>query len=372
MVNTGVLPIPTAKGGAENHVWYLSRGLADLGVEVDLVADTTQDMDLPHISVYPANTPNLKLFGRGFSGYLLRHAIGGVYAFRAARKLLNNRSYDVVHVHGRVAPFLISFVKRDTPMVFTVNDDPPSRDQQNYRLYYISYKLFQNTAAKRAQHVIAVHEELRKYLLSLPIDAERVSTIPNGVDVNVFSGEGRKDEQTILFVGSLTNRKGVKYLLEALAKTDQMKCKIVGSGVEMDSLVNMTKNFNIADRVTFVGDVSPYELPLYYNSASAFVLPSLREALPLSILEAMSCGLPVITTNVSGMPQVIQDGYNGFLVEPANSEELYQRIELLASNPELREEMGEKARKLVSEEYRWDIISKKTLDVYERVQKMKI
>jgi glycosyltransferase involved in cell wall biosynthesis len=368
MVNTGVFPVPTPMGGTENYVYYLTKSLSQHAIEIDLVSDIGENAKFNRkINIHPINLPEFSLFDKGFKGYMLRHAVGGFYAFKKATKLLKSDHYDIIHVHGRIAPFLLSFFKNNTPLVFTLHDDPPSREQPNYYAYKISYKLFQETAAKKASHIIVVHTRLKNDLTNLSIDPNKISVIPTGVDVDLFKNGKTNPESSVIFVGSLTKRKGINYLLEAVSKIDNIKLIIVGDGPEMGSLRLLANSLAISERVTFAGSVAPHGLPRYYSYASIFVLPSLREALPLSLLEAMSCGLPIIATNISGMSEVIKDGYNGFLVEPANVEQLKEKIKFLAENPELCREIGKNARKTVEEKYSWDVVAKKTLKVYEKV-----
>ena len=371
MISTGVFPVPTSRGGAENHVYYLSKSLSERGIEIDLVSDIGNNAEFNgNINTYPINMPEYSVFERGFPGYMLRHFAGGFYAFKKARELLKSNHYDVIHVHGRVAPFLLSLFKNDTPLVFTLHDDPPSKGQASYYIYRISYKLFQETAARRASQIIPVHTKLKEELIKMKINADKISVIPNGVDVNLFKGQQEKEdyeENVILFVGSLTKRKGVNYLLEVISNIKETRLIIVGDGPEMKPLVQQGNQLKINGRVTFMGNINPEDLPNYYLSASIFILPSLREAFPLSILEAMSCNLPVIATNTSGMPEVIKDGYNGFLVEPKNVEQLREKIKLLVKNPCLCREMGKNARKTVEEKYSWDSVARNVINVYENV-----
>lgn len=369
MVNTGVFPVPTSRGGAENHVYYLSRSLSKLGIEIDLVSDigTNAEFD-DNIHTHPINLPEYSVFEKGFLGYMLRHSLGGFYAFKTTRELLKQNNYDLIHVHGRVAPFLTSRFSKNIPIVFTLNDDPPVKEQSNYLTYKVSYRLLQETAAKRATHIIAVHNQQKKELINKGINREKISVIPNGVDIDLFK-KTKKDtiDNKILFVGSLTKRKGVKYLLEAHSKINNVELWIVGDGPERSQLEGIASNLGVDERVIFVSTVSPTKLPDYYSSASIFVLPSLREAFPLSILEAMSCSLPVVASNTSGIPEVIEDEYNGFLTEPANVEQLRSKIEFLFETPELIRKMGKNARKTIEKSYSWDVIANQTVKVYRNV-----
>lgn len=367
-VNTGVFAVPTSRGGTENHVYYLSRSLSKQEIEIDLVSDVGENAEFGNINVHPINLPEFFLFDKGFKGYMLRHAVGGLYAFNKARELLNSNHYDIIHVHGRLTSLFLSLFKNNIPLVFTLHDDLPSRKQPHYYTYKLSYKVFQQTVAKRASHVIVYHTKLKNYLTNLSIDPNKISVIPNGVDIDLFMmNKKERSENCLIFVGFLTKRKGVNYLLEAVSKIGNIRLIIVGDGPEKKSLKLLANALNISENVTFVGSIGHHELSNYYSQASIFILPSFSEAFPQVVLQAMSCGLATIATNISGLPEVITAGYNGFLVEPANVEQLREKIRILAHNPNLSKQIGKNARKIVEERYRWDIIAKQTIRVYKKV-----
>jgi hypothetical protein len=113
--------------------------------------------------------------------------------------------------------------------------------------------------------------------------------------------------------------------------------------------------------------VSLKELVTWYQKADIFVLPSSHEAFPLVILEAMACETPVVASSIGDIPDIIQDGATGFLVEPGSSEELSQKIIELLEDDELRERMGKRARSVVKAKYDWKNISTMIANVYEKV-----
>lgn len=138
-------------------------------------------------------------------------------------------------------------------------------------------------------------------------------------------------------------------------------------GLKKKRLINKSKKLKIDDRVEFLDNLSLKLLVEYYNKSSFLVLPSFSETTGLVILEAFACGKPAIGTSVGDIPNIIKDGYNGFLVEPANVEQLKEKLEFLLQNPELCQEMGKNARKTVEKKYSWGTIAKQTVEVYEKV-----
>lgn len=150
----------------------------------------------------------------------------------------------------------------------------------------------------------------------------------------------------ILFVGRLGKRKGVFDLLKVVEEADDMLDRkivldICGDG-EVEKVRKKIEEKRLGHRVVHLGWCSRKELEEHYSNAMLCILPSYHEGLPMSVLEAMSHGIPCIASKVAAIPEVIQEGYNGFLIEPGNIEEIRKAIEQLVDSPKLRMELGEK------------------------------
>ncbi len=378
MVNTGVFPIPTPRGGAENHVYYLSKEFAKLGYDVHVVSDVENNCDLKNlknIKIIPINLPNLKLFEMGFYGYALRHLLGGIYSAKKAFFYMKEvKDFDIVHIRGQIPSFLLSIIPfRNNSWIYTLHSDPPKKGVNNYLIYKSAFKLCEYTA-KRVDFTIAVSENGRDYLIKkLKIDKDKVAWIPPGTDVETFKPLNINREDFCMFVGSLTKRKGLEYLIKAiylLREKDNKKlnCLIVGDGPEKQNLMKLVNKYNLNDQIKFMGIISDKKvLCELYNKSIFFVLPSITEGLPQAMLEAMACEKAVCVTKTSGIPRVIKDGYNGFLVEPKDPEKLREVLCYMLDNPDLCKEVGKNARKTVEENFSWKIIAKKTLEVYKKV-----
>jgi len=207
--------------------------------------------------------------------------------------------------------------------------------------------------------------------------AESIIVIPNGVDLKMFSPANRPiyrerlrrkydispRELVLMFAGGDWERKGVLYLIGALALLPRLDVRllIIGSGDE-EFYGQLAELKQVRERIIFVSHSSnPSE---YYAASDVFVFPTIYEPFGLVILEAMASALPVITSRVAGAADVIVDGVNGLLLrEPSDVNDLAARIELLLSNAELRKTMGEYARK-TAEDLSWDQVAEKTIDVY--------
>ncbi len=209
----------------------------------------------------------------------------------------------------------------------------------------------------------------------------RCVTIYNGVDLNVFSNlngvRPRMREQLgvnakdiVLFAaGNLTEVKGYGYLIKAIRLTRlvgaPMKCFIAGQGELKKELETLINDLDLNDKVELLGYRD--DIPYLLAASDIFCMPSINEALGYSLLEAMAAGLPVIATDVGGIPEVVTNGKEGILVPPKDAESLAKAIEKLAVNPELRIQMGNLGRKTVEERFSVDKMLSDTAHVFEEI-----
>jgi colanic acid/amylovoran biosynthesis glycosyltransferase len=159
----------------------------------------------------------------------------------------------------------------------------------------------------------------------------------------------------ILCVGRLVPEKGQTVLLEALAtlarRGHRVALTLAGEGPSRPALEELAQNLGIAAQVTFLGAVGQEEIGALYESASIFCLPSFAEGVPVVLMEAMAMQVPVLSTHITGIPELIEDGLTGLLVSPGRADQLADALERLLSDPELAGELVVKARAKVLEEF---------------------
>ncbi len=230
-------------------------------------------------------------------------------------------------------------------------------------------------AMGRADVVIAVSSEWYKYLTQL-VPAERVQIIYNCIDVNSFCPRSWSQDNhatNALFIGSVGSRKGAFDLIEASshflkARDRSLQVWIAGyseKGGDLERALARIKELQLEDVCQLLGTVYGKKKLDLLSAADLFVLPSYSEGLPLAILEAMSAGLPIVTTPVGGIPDVIKDGFNGFLVPPGDIKALAERIDILAKNPVLREKMGMRNREIAERELDVHPCVERLVNLYE-------
>lgn len=174
----------------------------------------------------------------------------------------------------------------------------------------------------------------------------------------------------ILYLGGFSERKNVHSLIKAFSKVynnldKEYKLVIVGSYRDSSQkLIKLVEKLNMTNNILFTGFVSQAELPIFYNACEAFVYPSTYEGFGLPPLEAMNCGTPVITSNVTSIPEVVGDA--GILINPYDISNLTTAIGNLLSNESLRNELSKKGYER-SKDFSWKKTAENTLSVYEKV-----
>lgn len=218
---------------------------------------------------------------------------------------------------------------------------------------------------KRADYIIAPSIFAREYLMSRGINKNRIFLVPFGIDcatkISVPKKFFRGRKLRIIYVGHINLMKGVPYLLSALDSIDLKSIDVYFVGQILISNSIIAKWF---DKYHFVGVIPRSEVEQYYNWADILIFPTLCDSFGMVVLEALSHGLPVITTSNSGC--IIKDGEEGFVVPIKNSEALADRINKFICNPYLVEEMSKKALQL-SKEYSFEKYSQRLVKTFLKI-----
>ena len=212
---------------------------------------------------------------------------------------------------------------------------------------------------------IAVSKNLALKMISFGVTEDKIIILRNAVDTNRFKPTNNQKireiyninnkDILILFVGYLDTFKGIFELINAFYKIQHdnknVKLMIVGTGPKEHEIKDKVIKMNLKNSITFTGNLKPEEIPDYYPAADIFALPSHTEGLPLVVLEAMSCGLPIIASNVGGIPEVVNEGKNGFLISPKNEEILTEKLRILIKNTQLRKQFAKKSAEIIENEF---------------------
>ncbi len=232
-----------------------------------------------------------------------------------------------------------------------------------------------------ADKVLSVSEDLKLHIVNLGISEDKVSVVPNGVDTEKFKPAGKEyargllnlpqNKKMVLFVGALRKIKGVDYLIEAAKNVVDANTELYMVGRDdglKKSLEKRAQELKIADCIKFIGPVNHEDIPLWISASDILVLPSLSEGRPNVVLEALACEVPVVATNVGGIPELMVNGETGYLVPAKNPVELSEKVNKLLEDGDLRVRMGKLGRKsIIQRGLTWEAHAEKTVDIYSKL-----
>ena len=378
-------------GGTGSYVYYLSNELLknDYKIHVITGSNQTQDKQVnPQLDVSFLKIPKMPIV----KSFLLAGT-----SHRKLSSIRKTANIDITHPQLPLTPSFAVPPNFGKTLVCTVHStwkgeaeairsEPYSRLNANEK-FLVSFnwflRIFEESMLHRARKIIAVSDftkwELTNYY---NIPENKIRVIHNGVDINKFkpAEDKRKikaelgfnpDDIAIVSVGRLYARKGLFTLIESIPaiikRFPNAKFIISGKGqsYEMHKLVAHAEKLNVKNSIIFTGYYPDGKLPKLYQAADIFAFSTFYEHHPFAVLEALSTGLPVVTTRVGGIPESITDGKNGFMCQPFNSKEFSERILHLLENPKEADEMGQKARRTIVEQLDWRIVVKDAMAVYE-------
>ncbi len=386
------------KGGADRYMLEVSKLLEERGHHV-----------IPFAMHDPQNLPSV--YGRYFVSSVTTDHVPGpraalktfgrlLYSFEAKRnlaQLLKKTRPDIAHVHNiytQISPSVLDllYVKK-IPVVMTVHDYhlimpnymmwahgrtadfskksllslTLSRFHKNSYAASFAQALAYKFHRSRKSYELAVKKFIapslfmRDQLISHGFNERQVVHIPHFVDTGDKVPQYH-DKGYILYVGRLTEEKGIDVLLRAMQGLPDVPCKIVGTGPEEASLHILGDKM---PNVTFEGYQSGRALSEFIAGARAVVVPSIwNEVFGLVVLEAMAFGKPVIASDIGALPEVVIDRHTGFLVPPADVQALREAIARLAEDPILATQMGRAGRLLVEQKYNPDQHYLRLMEVY--------
>lgn len=372
---TGEVIFHSHDGGVENVAYSLAVEMAKKGHEIFIF---TSSMDSTN-SVEDYGKIKIYRYRKNFIIGQAPISLDLLY-----KPLTSGLSLDIVHTHmGNLpAPLTALFFSmiKNKPFVVTHHGDWIGGYGGIKRK--IGVFLFNNYLCDfiltHTDSIIGLsrsHVEDSRFLKKYPT---KIEIIPNGINSNNFDisyskEECRnllnlpKDKSIILFVGSLTPRKAPDILLNAMKKVVQ-ECSdsylvLVGDGSWKNDLKEMAKTLGIDKDVLFTGFIDDDMKILHYKAADIFVLPSLSEAFPLTLMEAAASGLPLVGSGLECLKEIIDVDYNGFLTKTGDHDDLADKLIHLLNNKELRLKMGINSKNKVRE-FSWEKVAQDTEEVY--------
>jgi glycosyltransferase involved in cell wall biosynthesis len=382
-------------GGGETQARALAEGLVAEGFEVMVLtrrshASLKRIERFGQVAVYrlpPVGRQHLKKWGLMFTGLL------------ALIKL--RRQYDLIFVSGfRVIGMPAVIVSRllGKPCVLKADNNGEMSGaffaagmakiglNSNSSLFRLFISM-RNRILRKATGFVAISTEILNELTTYGVTPPKLAFIPNSVDAKIFCPVSshtkeslRKDlalppEHTIvIYAGRLVSYKGLPLLLQVWKRlrceNDRICLLLVGSGsLDIHNCEEELRDFvrtnDLRDTVLFTGEVR--NVNKYLQASDIFVFPTKKEAFGISLIEAMACGLSVISTSVGGVKDILQHGQNGLVIQPSDFQQLYSALDMLITNVPLSACLGQAAWRTIQDRYSAEIVTQEYVELFKRI-----
>lgn len=284
------------------------------------------------------------------------------------RKLIKKEKPDTIFLCSSKAGFLGSLAAKGMNIKVIYRIGGWTFNDPRCRLSKGMYKQIEKISAKWKQYIIVNSEYERKQAIKLGIKPkQKIVTVYNGVDLNkldfllpeqarekVLGEIERKEKDKDCLLGTIANlypSKGLEYLITSanalIKKNPRIVFVVIGEGEEREKLEKLIEKYDLKNNFFLIGAIP--EAYKYLKAFDIFVLSSVKEGLPWTILEAMAAETPIVATKVAGIPEVLEDKSSGLLVESKNPKQLAKAIKRLLDNKELKKKLANQARKRVEE-----------------------
>ncbi len=370
---------PPHIGGLENHVEVLGQEQGKLGHEVRVLTSTAGGSPLGGLWENGIRVRRLRSFRLGDDAVPL-----GMLRQLATE----NGTNDIVHLHGHLFySTTLGALNRHLhhpPTVMTFHGDyhpvtPMARWMKRLR-DATQGPLILNSV----DGIIALTRFDKARLVAKGVDPDRITIIPNGVDLDVFRPVGKGatvefrerhgiavDAPLVLFLGKLLEQKGLLDLLDAFPRlldaVPDAHLLVLGEGPDQGRGEELVRRHGYEGSVTFGGRMCCDDLVTAYSASQVVTLPSLSEGMPLVILEAAACGKPVVATSVSGIPEFVEEGRTGLMVPPSDPGRLSEALTRVLEDRGLASRAGDRALEKARSQFDLRVQVRRTIETYEDV-----
>ena len=349
------------------HTVRWVNSLSDRNYEIHLITQhpSTEHQLNNSVKVY-------QLPFRGMLGYFLNVPF--------LKYFLNQIKPDILHAHYAGGYGVLGYLSNFHPFILSVWGSDVYTTPYNSPLHKILIK----NSLRSADRVCSTSRVMGEQVLSLcpDLDPDKLSITPFGIDTNKFICHSKTENSNTITIGTvktLEHTYGIDILIKSFHRVfcdlqkyspdiaSQLRLLIVGDGSLKPEFQNLAKSLRIDDITEFTGFIRHNKVPQYLNNLDIYVAVSRCESFGVAILEASACALPVIVSNIGGLPEVVIDGETGFIVEKENVEASADAIMKLILDSSLREKMGDNGRRHVCDNYNWEKSVSIMEEVYRKV-----
>lgn len=361
-----------AIGGVETYVMNLALELSELGIDVKvLTTDLLSTRPLRRLHAQYIKDPIHVIREKAYEILPVRQGL----AIFSPKMIKYIDSFDLIHLHGygQFPTYLAPICKvKKVPVVITTHSDAGLPSIRKKIFDIIIPRITLDNAAK----IIAVSNHEKDVLIKRGVNRDKIVVIPNGINLDEFKAVNnvKRDNSTkiVAYAGRIDiEQKGLDILVSALAKikfkTRDVRLRLIGPDWgAIDKLLDLATRLEVKDKIEYFGAVSRSEFKKLLSEADLFVLPSRFEPFGLVILEAMACKVPVIASNVGGIPEIVEHGKNGLLFEREDVDSLASLIDEILTNEDYANEIVQRAYSSI-ERFSWKRIVKEVINVYNEV-----
>jgi glycosyltransferase involved in cell wall biosynthesis len=353
---------PYSVGGLGVHVHELSKEIVKRGHQVTVFT----------CERYPKSDHN---FIDGYNVYYFKPLVipFGISIPPSLLPSLFNSvgDFDIVHAHSHLffSTYMAAFVRKfkKTPLVVT------NHGFVSQRLPFTIQKIVLPIVSKwtylNADAVICYTSEMKEEMENWGLRTDNVRIIHNGVNVEFFKPLNSKKEYDIIWVGRYVPGKGVEFLIQSLNELKKenkyFKVLLIGSGPLKKSIEAMIIKNNLSNHISLIENVSNDDLQNYYNKSKLFVLTSIEEGVPRTILEAMACGLPIVCSNLPQLKTLIEG--SGLLVPKKDTISIANAMTKILNDDKFYKKLSANARQKIVKNYSWEDTVNKTIQLYEEL-----
>jgi glycosyltransferase involved in cell wall biosynthesis len=364
-------------GGLSNYITTLKAGLEDLGHKVDVISPNQFSAGKVE-ALREAIVPQLKTLFQNRYGSCTSKIIQSsrlLYIYEQMLQSIKLEKYDILHAQDLFTANILGRYNENLgkPLLFTphgmytfsrlkFNRIASGSEEEAY------YKEIEKKAIEYATHIVILSDSFREPLGQLGATPSKLTTVNTGIDFPPVSHKGENGKVIISCVARLGPRKGHSDLLMALSKlkslTQHVELQIVGDGEMREALEEQAKELQLTN-VKFLGKRD--DIPSILSKTDIFVLPTLNDNLPISIIEAMHSGTAILTTDCGGITEIVHHNETGLIVQPGNVPQLATQLEKLIVNSTLRSQLGDNAFRYAKSHLTREAMVQKIEHIYQNL-----
>ncbi|WP_175986998.1 glycosyltransferase family 4 protein [Bacillus sp. Marseille-Q1617] len=362
-------------GGLSNYITTLKAGLKGLGHKVDVISPN-QFSAVRVEALREAVVPQLKtLFQNRYGSYTSKiiQSCRLLYIYEQMLESVKLEKYDILHAQDLFTANILGRLNEDlgkpllfTPHgMFTFSRVKFNRITSEEEAYYLE---IEKKAIDYATHMVILSDSFREPLSQLGARSSKMTTVNTGIDFSPVSRKGKSGKVVISCVARLGPRKGHTDLFLALSKlkslNQSVEVQIVGDGEMREALEAQVKELRLTN-VTFLGKRD--DVPAILSKTDIFVLPTVNDNLPISIIEAMHSGTAILTTDCGGITEIVHHNETGLIVQPGNVTQLATQLKQLIVNGALRSQLGENASRYAKTHLTREAMVQKIEHIYQHL-----